>query len=129
MSYAANKVIATVLRDPGFRPNAHFPINVEAVTDGINEQSDGFFSQIASLIADGLDNSDDTDGVDHAEVGRLVTEAIHGYIAGCSMDEIERAETEEVEFGDTLETLMTELRADDNAERARDMQAEARRAA
>lgn len=77
MSYARNRVIEDVLRErsPGGASDGG-----QYVSDAIEYQD---CRQIAAIIADGLHNDDGTDGVDYAEIGRIIAERVVQYVAGC----------------------------------------------
>lgn len=120
MNYAANKVIATALRDRAIDNSGRITAAVY-VHEGIVERiSDPEMAGIAAMIAEGLTNADDIDSVDCAEIGRRIVMAIVEYTRSCVRDEIQRAE--DAEANELTQTeLDDEHRTADNTERAADM--------
>lgn len=118
MSYAANKVIAAALLDTS-RGNSFTPCDIELVSDALCNLSNESLRRIASIIAVGLKNSDDSDSVDQLEVGRIVTGAVYSQAKSMLAEEIAREEADEA--AETQADIDADLLAMDNAERVRDM--------
>lgn len=116
MSYASNKIISEALLSRSFSGSD----GAAYISDVLNDIDNQECRAIASIIADGLKDTDGIDSVDCAEIGRRFVERVVAYVAKRKNSEIKREEDKQAEDS-SQDEINEEHRTADNRARADDM--------